>query len=44
MDGGDPGLTRRLLGLLFQAHPWHGVELGPEAPRVVTAYVEIVAR
>jgi inorganic pyrophosphatase len=31
-----------LLGLLFQAHPWHGVSIGPEAPRVVTAYIEIV--
>ena len=26
----------------FRAHPWHGVELGPEAPAVVTAYIEIV--
>lgn len=26
----------------FQAHPWHGVRLGDEAPAVVTAYVEIV--
>lgn len=26
----------------FRAHPWHGVELGPEAPAIVTAYVEIV--
>jgi inorganic pyrophosphatase len=34
--------TWELLGLLFQAHPWHGVPAGDEAPRVVTAYVEIV--
>ncbi len=26
----------------FRAHPWHGVPLGPEAPRVVTAYIEII--
>ncbi|HEY4595776.1 MAG TPA: inorganic pyrophosphatase, partial [Thermoanaerobaculia bacterium] len=39
----DPGdRTLELLGLLFQAHPWHGVAIGPEAPRVVTAYIEIV--
>ena len=40
----DPGRDRalELLGLLFQAHPWHGVAIGPEAPRVVTAYIEIV--
>jgi len=31
-----------LLGLRFQAHPWHGLSIGAEAPRVVTAYVEIV--
>jgi inorganic pyrophosphatase len=26
----------------FRLHPWHGVPLGAEAPRVVTTYVEIV--
>ncbi|MBN8226420.1 inorganic pyrophosphatase [Corallococcus macrosporus] len=25
-----------------QAHPWHGIAPGPEAPEVVTAYIEIV--
>jgi inorganic pyrophosphatase len=35
-------LDWELFGLLFQAHPWHGVKIGPEAPEVVTAYVEIV--
>jgi inorganic pyrophosphatase len=30
------------LSLLFKPHPWHGVEIGPEAPAVVTAFVEIV--
>jgi len=34
--------TWELLKLLFQAHPWHGVDIGPEAPEVVTAFVEIV--
>jgi inorganic pyrophosphatase len=34
--------TWELLKLLFKAHPWHGVSLGPEAPDVVTAFVEIV--
>ncbi len=29
------------LDLRFRAHPWHGVPLGPEAPRIVTAYIEI---
>lgn len=29
-------------GLRFQAHPWHGIEIGPQAPEVVTAYIEII--
>jgi inorganic pyrophosphatase len=31
-----------LLGLLFKPHPWHGIDIGPEAPDVVSAFVEIV--
>ncbi len=31
-----------LLHLLFRPHPWHGVPIGPEAPAMVTAYIEIV--
>src|SRR5918911_3332282 len=31
-----------LLALLFQAHPWHGVSPGRDAPAVVNAYIEIV--
>jgi inorganic pyrophosphatase len=27
---------------LTQAHPWHGVDPGPQAPEVCTAYIEIV--
>jgi inorganic pyrophosphatase len=26
----------------FRAHPWHGVDIGKDAPTVVTAYIEIV--
>lgn len=25
----------------WRPHPWHGLDAGPDAPRVVTAYVEI---
>ena len=32
----------RLLGLMFQAHPWHGIPPGADAPGVVNAFVEIV--
>ena len=31
-----------LLSLMFQAHPWHGVPAGDDAPGVVNAYIEIV--
>ncbi len=41
MPAGDERL-RDLLAKLFQAHPWHGVPPGPDAPAVVTAYIEIV--
>jgi inorganic pyrophosphatase len=30
------------IGGLFQSHPWHGVSIGKDAPRLVTCYVEIV--
>lgn len=25
----------------FRPHPWHGINLGPKAPEIVTAYIEI---
>jgi len=28
--------------LKYQSHPWHGVEIGPDAPQIVTAFIEIV--
>src|SRR5215210_6281586 len=31
-----------LLGTLFQAHPWHGVSAGKDAPAILNAYIEIV--
>lgn len=33
---------QRLLGMLFQAHPWHGMAAGERAPDVVTVFVELV--
>jgi inorganic pyrophosphatase len=27
---------------LHRAHPWHGVSIGPDAPRACTVYIEIV--
>jgi inorganic pyrophosphatase len=37
----EKGLER-LLALMFQAHPWHGITAGEDAPAIVNAYVEIV--
>ena len=33
---------QRLLGMLFQAHPWHGLSAGERSPDVVTVFVELV--
>src|SRR5918911_1996442 len=38
----DEAPLHDLLALLFQAHPWHGVAPGKDAPAVINAYVEIV--
>ena len=37
-----PDDVTRLLGLLYQSHPWHGLAIGPHAPNVVTVYIELV--
>ena len=37
-----PDDITRLLGLLYQSHPWHGLAIGPQAPQVVTVYIELV--
>lgn len=32
----------KMAGLRFKAHPWHGIEIGANAPEIVTAYIEII--
>lgn len=32
----------RLMGLRYKSHPWHGIEIGDEAPEIVTAFIEMV--
>lgn len=32
----------RMMSLFCRAHPWHGVEIGDEAPEVLHCYIEIV--
>jgi inorganic pyrophosphatase len=32
----------RLMGLRYKSHPWHGVDIGKDAPDIVTCFVEMV--
>ncbi len=32
----------QLMGMIFKAHPWHGISIGDNYPNVVTSYIEIV--
>lgn len=41
MAGNDAALNE-LFAVLFQAHPWHGVSPGPDAPDTINAFIEIV--
>ncbi|HAF28960.1 MAG TPA: inorganic pyrophosphatase [Bacteroidales bacterium] len=37
----DP-IVGKLMGLRYKSHPWHGVEVGKEAPDIITCYIEVV--
>lgn len=41
---GHNSLTRiwELIGLRYKSHPWHGVQIGPDAPELVTSFIEVV--
>ena len=39
---GDDQKLQALLALMFQAHPWHGIAPGQDAPEFVNAYIELV--
>ncbi len=32
----------RLMGLRYKSHPWHGISIGKNAPKEVTAFIEVV--
>ncbi len=32
----------RLMGLRYKSHPWHGVDIGQDAPGLITAFIEMV--
>jgi inorganic pyrophosphatase len=38
----EDAALHQLFKLLFQAHPWHGVSPGEDAPKTINAYIEIV--
>lgn len=33
---------RKLMGLRYKSHPWHGIELGEDAPNSFTCFIEMV--
>lgn len=37
----DP-IVGKLMGLRYKSHPWHGVEIGNEAPEIITSFIEVV--
>jgi len=42
MNNQEMRVIMDIISRVGKSHPWHGVPIGPEAPRVVTAYIEIV--
>ena len=32
----------KLMGLRYKSHPWHGVDIGKEAPEIIICFVEMV--
>lgn len=32
----------RLMGLRYKSHPWHGVDIGKQAPEIITCFIEVV--
>lgn len=33
----------KLMGLRYKSHPWHGVEIGDQAPDIITCFIEMVS-
>jgi len=33
----------RLMGLRYKSHPWHGVDIGDDAPEVIISFIEMVS-
>jgi len=37
----DP-IVGKLMGLRYKSHPWHGIDIGEEAPEIVSCFIEVV--
>jgi len=42
MNNQEMRMVMDIISRVGKSHPWHGVPIGPDAPRVVTTYIEIV--
>ncbi|MEX0967625.1 MAG: inorganic pyrophosphatase [Bacteroidia bacterium] len=31
----------KLIGLRYKSHPWHGIDIGNDAPHIVTSFIEV---
>ena len=34
--------TKKMQRNFYKSHPWHGIQIGDEMPKIVTAFIEIV--
>lgn len=32
----------KMLGLRYKSHPWHGIEIGKDAPNLVSSFIEVI--
>lgn len=32
----------KMIGLRYKSHPWHGIDIGEQAPNLVTAFIEVI--
>lgn len=32
----------KMIGLRYKSHPWHGIDIGPKTPEVVTSFIEVI--
>ncbi len=32
----------KMVGLRYKSHPWHGINIGEKAPKIVTSFIEVI--